>query len=114
MNTKEVPSTIKAIEYDTTYLDRGARSHGSTDGGGRGATRGRGLGPNISLFMNRYVGNSALTGNGDFTTAITAIAATQHRAIKKNPTSRRRFQSAHARSSLHAKGDQGECPIKLT
>lgn len=57
MNTKEVPSTIKAIEYDTTYLDKGARSHGSTDGGGRGATRGRGLETNISFFINSYVGH---------------------------------------------------------
>jgi len=92
MNIKEVPSTIKAMEYDTTYLDGGARSHGSTDGGGRGAIRGRGLRRDVSLFINSYVGNFTLT---------TAIAAPQHRAMKKNPTSRRRFQSAHARSSLH-------------
>ena len=101
MNIKEVPSTIKAMEYDTTYLDGGARSHGVTDGGGRGAIRGRGLRRNVSLFINSCVGNFTLTGNIFFTEITNAIAAPQHRAMKKNPTSRRRFQSAHARSSLH-------------
>jgi len=104
MNTKEVPSTIKAMEYATTYLDREGRSHGSTDGGGRGATRGRGLRPIVSLFINGCVRNFILTGSVDLTVAIIATAAPQHREMKKNPMSRRRFQSAHARSSLHAEG----------
>ena len=102
MNIKEVPSTIKAMEYDTTYLDGGARSHGSTDGGGRGATRGRGLRPNVSLSGNNCVGNLIHTGYIVFTEVTTAMAAPQHSAMKKNPTSRRRFQIAHARSSLYA------------
>ena len=102
MNIKDVASTIKAMEYDTTYLDGGARSHGSTDGGGRDATRGRGLRPNVSLFVNNCVGDFIITGNIVFTKVTTAIAAPQHRAMKKNPTSRRRFQIAHARSSLYA------------
>jgi hypothetical protein len=102
MNTKEVLSTTKAMEYASTYLDGGGRSHGSTDGGGRGATRGRGLRPNVSLIIYNCVEKSTLTGYIDFTMVITAIAAPQHRAMKKNPTSRRRFQSAHARSNLHA------------
>ena len=102
MNIKEVPSTIKAMEYDTTYLDGEGRPHGSTDGGGSGATRGRGLRPIVSLFIHNCVGNFTLTEYIVFIEVTTAIAAPQHKAMNKNPTSRRRFQIAHARSSLYA------------
>ena len=57
----------------------------------------------ISLFTNDCVECSTLTKALCLKVIIAAIIAPQHRAMKKNPTARRRFHSAHARRSLHAR-----------
>ena len=110
INTREMHSTTNAKEYPTKYFSGGGRAHGSTDRGGRGATPGISL-KTLVFFTNGYVGAPALTK--DLAIAIpAAMIPPQYIVMKKIPICRRRFQRAHARSSLYA--DMRKVSVRTT
>ena len=65
----------------------------------------------VNPFINDWVRCITRTRDLDVAVIAAAIIPPQHRAVKKNPTSQRRSQSAHARSNLDI--DMRKVPVGM-